>query len=135
VQTLGIERERERERERGRGECAAKTIIIFSLLPQKIEGGRAVPGALIITITIKASIISLSPEWWSSYEIKGSGCFEGLCGTWEATGCCGWVANFRVRDFGVGLGERGTYIVKPKRRRFGFTIYIYTLIISITYYY
>jgi hypothetical protein len=50
-----------RERERGRGERAAKTIIIFSLLPQKIEGGRAVPGALIITITIKASILSLSP--------------------------------------------------------------------------
>jgi hypothetical protein len=47
---LGIERERER-----RGECAAKTIIIFSLLPQKIEGGHAVPGALIITIKIKAS--------------------------------------------------------------------------------
>jgi hypothetical protein len=24
------------------------------------------------------------------------------------------VANLKVRDFGLGLGERGTYIVKPK---------------------
>jgi hypothetical protein len=48
----------------------------------------------------------------------------------EATGYCGWVANFRVRDFGLGLGERGTYIVKPKRSRFGFTIYILIIIIN-----